>query len=153
VRRALTALAATGLMVALVGLARSVPASASWGDTGSASSGTIASYSVPAAVISSCNVTGNALTGFTARISWTAVTSPHALTYTATIVNLGTPLTVQSSGTTRYVDVQSGLLSTLLGTVVTVQVVAKPPGAGLWVSPPAQQGVLVALLGVSMSCV
>jgi signal peptidase len=151
------ALAGAVALLLLAGMAAEVasarPALAAWGDTATASVGSFAAYTVPAPATPTCVVTGNALSGFNAHIQWPAVTSPHALGYTAVIVDNGTTLTVGSSGGNRFVDVGSGLLGSLLGTTITVRlrsIVATTPA---WTSPPTDQRLQVALLGLNLTCV
>lgn len=82
-----------------------------------------------------------------ARISWTASTSPTALTYTASIVEFGIgPLAV-----TDYVDVTPSLLSSLLGQVLTVRIVGALPGTS-WRTEPADHAVVLGLLGAYVNC-
>lgn len=130
----------------------STPAGATWGDAGTVTSGSFSAYSVPAPPAPLACESGTLLNGNVATISWTAVTTPHALTYSAILVDTGTGLTVHSSGTNRWVQVTNSLLSTLLGQTVTIQVRAHPPGPGDWASPPTERRLHKTLLGLSINC-
>lgn len=154
--RRVGAMAASAVLaVAAVGGADVVtarPASAAFVDSATMTSGLLTAHTVPAPVIGSCNVTGNALTGFTARITWPGVTSPHALGYTAQIVESGTSLTVVTDGANRRVDVTTGLLGSLLGTDVTVRIRGFVTTSPTWTSAPTDKKLRVGLLGLSLTC-
>lgn len=151
--------AAAVLAVGLVGLGgldrgRTESTLAAYNDTGTATAGQFAAYTVPAPLITSCAVTGNSHSGFTATITWSAVTTPHAISYSARIVQSNTALTVNISGATRNVKVMTtGLLGSLLGTTITVEVLGFPTVAPTWKSAPTNQNLTVGLLGLSLSCV
>ncbi len=148
---------AAALVVVLAGVAtgpgRAEPTLAAFNDSGTASSGSLAAHTVPAPALVSCNVTGNVLSGFTATITWTNVTAPHALTYTARIVQNNTNLTINGSGTTRNVQVTTGLLGSLLGSTVTIEIIGRPTAAMAWSSVPTNKSLAVGALGLSLTCV
>jgi signal peptidase I len=128
-------------------------AGAAWGDGSTANVGAFTAYTVPAPAGVTCNVTGSALSGFTAHLQWPAVTSPYALGYTAVIVDNGTNLTVATSGANRVVTIGSGLLGSLLGTTITVRLRANLPTTPAWTSAATDQRLAVGLLGLSLTCV
>jgi len=144
--------AAFAMSVAVASPAAAVPNP--WTDTVAITNSTFTAYTVPKPVLtgSSCNVTGNSITGFTARITWPGVTTPYAFTYTARIVETAQSLTVVTSGSNRRVDVTSGLLGSVLGTTVNVRINTVLPGAPTWISANANQPLVVGLLGLSLSC-
>ncbi len=110
-------------------------------------------YVVPKPAIVSCTVSGGALSQKTATIVWTEVSLPHALDYTATIVQTGQTMSVTDNGTTRQVAFSAGLLSTVLNATYDIRLQAKLPAPnGSWVSVVANQPVTIGLLGLSMSC-
>ncbi len=92
-------------------------------------------YTVTKPAIVSCTVSGGALAQKTARITWTAVSSPFALDYTAVIFETGQSMTVSTVGATKYVDFSAGLLSTVLNSTYNIRITAKLPSPnGCWTS-------------------
>jgi signal peptidase I len=133
-------------------VARTAPTDAAWTDTVGVSGTTLAAYIVPKPQITSCTVTGG-LGQKTARIVWTEVSSPHALDYTATIVETGQSLAVVDQGATRRTDFSAGLLSTVLNQTYNIRITARLPAPnGSWVSVNANQPVTIGLLGLTMTC-
>ncbi|WP_232680710.1 signal peptidase I [Nocardioides sp. R-C-SC26] len=133
--------AAVGATAALA-VTATAPADAAWADPVAVSGTTLTAYDVPAPALS-CS---GAL--LSATVSWTAVTSPYALTYSA-VNALGASFTVNASGSTRWVTV-SGLLS---GASVLVRVTAAVPGAPSWMSSTTTQTVTSLLgLGAGYGC-
>jgi signal peptidase I len=152
-RRAVATVAAVLLVAgAAVEVAGAPAALAAFGDTATATTGSFAAYAVPAPTGVTCHVSGNVLTGFTAHIEWPAVTSPHALGYSATIVDSGAALSVASSGGNRYVEITKGLLGSLLGTTITIRLRALVPTTPSWLSAGTDQPLEVALLGLGFTC-
>ncbi len=137
---------ASGLVVA-----QASPVVAAWTDSASVSGTTVSTYTVPKPVITSCTVTG--LTQKTATITWTGVSSPFALDYTATIVETGQSMTVTTQGSNRQTAFSAGLLSTILNQTYTIRITAKLPSPnGTWISASANQPVTIGTLGTSMTC-
>ena len=143
------------LAVALGGVMATVPTqafAAPWTDPVTVSGTTYTAYIVPKPAIVSCNVTGG-LGQKTARITWTEVSSPFALDYTAVIQETGQSMTVTDAGATRFTDFSAGLLSTVLNATYNIRITAKLPSPnGSWVSVTSNQPVTIGLLGLSMSC-
>jgi signal peptidase I len=145
VRAALGA-ALTFAVVAGVGVGVAQPALAAFADSATVTAGTFAGYDVPVPVLSCSGGLGSA------TISWTAPSSPYVPDYTARNVSNGATLTVNTSGSTRTVVITSGLLSTLLGENVPIEITAHAPGPGTWTEV-AVQVVFRGLLGLTVSCV
>lgn len=135
------------LLLALVAVG--APAWAWWKDQASGSASFTAGSLTPVPS-TTCSVSGNTLTGFTATITWTVQTSPTTMNYSAALREVG-PLTVTTSGNTATTKVTSGLLGSLLGSTVHVDIQAMLPGTS-WVSAVHTRGVSIALLGLSMTC-
>ena len=125
---------------------------ADWTNPVTVSGTTYTAYIVPKPAIVSCNVTGG-LGQKTARITWTEVSSPFALDYTAVIQETGQSMTITDAGATRFTDFSAALLSTVLNATYNIRITAKLPSPnGSWVSVTANQPVTIGLLGLSMSC-
>lgn len=151
-RRGLATVAAVTLVA--TGLTGTLPigTQAAWQDEATAVTGDLTAHEVPTPQPNSCNVTGNAVTGYTATIQWPATTSPHAYTYTATLRQNGANLNVTSpTADTRQVQVTSGLLSSLLGRTVQIDIRSQAPDAN-WTSQRRVRDVQVALLGLTLTC-
>jgi len=139
---------ASGLSVA-----RSVATEAAWTDTVGVTGTNLTTYTVPKPQITSCTVTGGLLSQKTARIVWTEISSPHALDYTATIVETGRSLTVVDDGSNRRTDFSAGLLSAVLNQTYNVRITARLPAPnGSWVSVHANQPVTIGTLGLTLNC-
>jgi signal peptidase I len=153
-----TGAAAVAVLVVGVGasglsVARTAPTDAAWTDTVGVAGTTLATYTVPKPQITSCTVTGSLLSPKTARIIWTDVSSPHALDYTATIVETGQSLTVVDQGPTRRTDFSAGLLSAILNQTYNIRITARLPAPnGSWVSVNANQPVTIGTLGLTLTC-
>lgn len=146
---ALLAVALGGAMAVLPTAASAAP----WTDTVAVSGTSFTAYTVTKPAIVSCTVSGGALSQKTARITWTAVSSPFALDYTAVIFETGQSMTVSTVGATKYVDFSAGLLSTVLNSTYNIRITAKLPSPnGSWTSAVTNQPVTIGLLGVSLSC-
>ena len=130
------------------------PASAApWTDPVPVTGTTLTAYLVPKPVITGCDVTGPSLGQKTATITFTEVSSPYALTYTARLVETGQSITVVDDGATRHVAFSAGLLSTILNQTYNVRIQAALPAPnGTWVSVEANQPVTVGTLGLSLTC-
>jgi signal peptidase I len=148
------ALAGAVALLLLAGTAAEVatarPALAAWGDTATASVGSFAAYTVPAPNPVDCSVAG--LIFYTAHIEWPAISAPHPLAYTATIVETGASLTVAISNGRASVDISSGLLGSLLGDVLTVRLRANLTSTTSWVSAATDQRLQRPLLGLGFKC-
>ncbi|MDR7086719.1 signal peptidase I [Aeromicrobium panaciterrae] len=128
-------------------------AAAPWTDDVVIGGGTYTAYTVTKPAITSCTVTGGALSQKTATIVWTEVSSPYALDYTATIVETGQTMTVTDNGSTRQVQFSAGLLSTILNATYNIRIQASLPSPnGTWKSVVSNQPVTITLLGLGMSC-
>lgn len=144
---ALLAVAIGGAMTVLPTAASAAP----WTDPVAVGGTSFSAYTVTKPLILSCDVTG--LTQKTARITWTAVSSPFALDYTAVIQETGQSMTVSNQGATKYVDFSAGLLSTVLNATYNIRITAKLPSPnGSWTSVVANQPVTIGLLGLSLTC-
>ena len=91
--------------------------------------------------------------GASVAISWPVQTTPTTLAYTATVGDGATSVSapVVVVGGTATTTVTTSLLSTLLGTTMTVRVVAQLPGTS-WTAAPATINVRVVALGVDIGC-
>ncbi|MFD1716323.1 signal peptidase I [Georgenia deserti] len=147
--------AGLALAVGLTGasLSPALPTSARWSDTGALTTGSFAAYTVPTPQATTCSISGNAITGYTATIRWPATTTPYAFTYTATLRATGQSLNVTTPSTgMRQVQVTSGLLSSLFGQTVSVDIRTQLPGTN-WLSPQRRtRGVQVGLGGITLTC-
>ena len=143
----------TGMVVGTVTMVGTPAVAAPWTNDVLVT-GTYAAYTVPRPVLTatSCVVTGSTLNGFTATITWPAVSTPFALTYSARIVESNTVVAVTTSGTNRVVQVTTGLLGSLFGTTVTVRLNAALPSRPTWVSANTDQRLVVGVLGATLTC-
>ncbi|MEZ0580024.1 signal peptidase I [Nocardioides sp. MH1] len=148
-RRRATALVAAPLAVAVVAGA-TTGTTAAYSDTGAVPSGTLTARTVARPDPTACAVTGNSLSGFTATITWPVQTSPATMTYTATLRE-GNALTVTASAGTAQTKVTSGLLGSLLGTTVHVDITAALPGTS-WTSAVRTRALVVGLAGLTLTC-
>lgn len=154
-RRAASATGAGAVMLGVLATPSVAPQPtlAAWTDDATAGTSTLTAYTVTKPVWVSCTVTGSALAQKTATIVWQEVSSPYALTYTATIRETGTSMTVTDNGSTRQTQFSASLLSTVLNQAYHIDVVAKLPAPnGSWVSQTMTQQVTITLLGVGMTC-
>lgn len=151
-RRALPA--ALSLAVVGVGVLWPSPSwAAPWTDAVAVSGTALSAYTVTKPAIVSCTVTGGTLSQKTARITWTEVSSPYALDYTAVIVETAQSLTVVDNGATRYTDFSTGLLSTVLNQTYNIRITASLPSPNAtWKSVVSNQPVTVGTLGISLTC-
>jgi signal peptidase I len=144
------------LAVVLGGAMATVPTqawAAPWTDPVTVTGSTFMSYVVPKPAIVGCNVTGGALSQKTATITWTEVSSPFALDYTAAIVETSQSLAVSDQGATRQATFSAGLLSSVLNSTYNIRITAKLPSPnGSWTSVVSNQPVTIGLLGLSLSC-
>lgn len=130
------------LAPASLSLNRVVPTGAWFTDSASATTESLFAYTVPAPVLT---CTPSLLS---AKVSWTAVSTPYAFTYTAVNASTGAPFTIKSTGSTRTVTV-SGLL---VGTGIVVRVDAVLPGGAAWTASSTQTVNSLAGLGLGYSC-
>lgn len=150
-RRATVLLGAVACML-MLGAVTVPPTWGAWADTATVSGSTLGTYTVPKPDPTSCSVSGNSLSGFTATITWPGATTPYAFTYTATIRETGATVPVTTSGSNRQAQVTSGLLGSLFGTTVNVDIRAQIPGTS-WVSPtPRTRALVIGLGGLTMTC-
>lgn len=140
-----------GAAVLMLGAFTASPTWAAWSDTAAASGSTLGTYTVPKPGATGCSVSGNALTGYTATITWPSQTTPYPFTYTATIRETGANATVTTNGSNRQTQVGSGLLGSLLGSTVNVDIRTQLPGTA-WTSAPRTRALQVGLLGASLTC-
>lgn len=129
-----------------------VSSRAAWVDPVDVSGTTLTAYAVPRPAIASCTVTGPALGQKTATIVWPEVTSPHALDYTAEIVETGQVLIVVDNGTTRQTQFHAGLLSTVLNQTYNIRITASLPAPNAAWTKVSNQPVTVTLLGLGLTC-
>jgi signal peptidase I len=125
------------------------PTSAAWTDAVPIGGVSLAAYTVPKPVITNCTATP-ALAQSAITVTWTAVSSPYALTYRAVVVQSGQVLTVTGTGSTRSARYPTAQLN--LNGTQTIQITAALPGTPSWTSVPATQTVGIALLGLLPSC-
>jgi signal peptidase I len=147
-RRAASTTAGLVLVVglALGGTPAPEPTSAAWTDAVPISGISLAAYTVPKPVITGCS-----MSLLTVTVTWTAVTSPYALTYRAVVAETGATPTVNANGTTRSVSYTTPL-QTVAGVTHTIQITAALPNTPTWTSVAAKQTVKLGLLGVAPSC-
>jgi hypothetical protein len=131
---------------AVAGAPRPEPTLAAWTDAVPVTGTTLTAYTVPKPVITGC--TANLL-GVT--VTFTAVTSPYALTYQAVVAETGQALTVSGTGTTRSAAYPTAL-QTVAGATRTVQITAELPNASSWTSVAAKQTVKSGLAGLAPTC-
>lgn len=113
---------------------------AAYSDSVQVGSGTVSAYTVPKPEWVSCTVTGAGVK--TVTIVWNEVSTPIALSYTATASTpaLGTvTLTVTDNGSTRQAAVRSNVLGVGNSTVTVTAALPAPNGA--WISTPLTQAV------------
>ena len=158
-RRDRRAVVSGGVLVVLVGGSVLGPGqvgptwAAPWTDAVPVTGASYTAHTVTKPSVISCIVTGTALETKTARIVFAAVSLPHALAYSATIVQTGQALAVVDLGVTRAVDFNSSLLSTVLNQPYDIRLVARLPAPnGAWQSVATTQRVTVTLLGLGVSC-
>jgi signal peptidase I len=150
--KARRAVGSTAAGVALVadllvgGVPRPEPTLAAWTDAVPVSGTTLTAYTVPKPVITSCSANLFAVT-----VTWTAATSPYALTYQAVVAETGQALTVTANGTTRS-TVYPTALQTVAGATRTVQITAALANTPSWTSVAARQTVRFGLAGVAPTC-
>jgi signal peptidase I len=107
---------------------------------------TLAAYTVTKPVITNCTSGPVAVT-----VTWSAVSSPYALTYQAVVVESGRNLTVTGSGGTRSATYDT-TLDTLGSTARTIRITAALPSASSWTSIPSNQTVNLSVVGLVPSC-
>lgn len=147
VRMTAVALAAATAMVAAPAVADP------WTDNVPVTGTTLSAHTVAKPAITSCAVTGGALAQKVATVTFTAVSSPVVLVYTAKIKETGTIVTVTGTGATRQIQFSAGLLSTVLNQTYNLEIQAKLPSPNdTWVSVVSTQPVTIGLLGLSLSC-
>lgn len=128
------------------------PGGAAWTDGVGVSGATLTAFTVVKPANLACTVTGGALVQKTATIVWDEVSAPHALDYTATIVETGQAMTVTDNGATSQTQFSAGLLSTVLNQTYTIRITASLPAPGGTWTAVAQQPVTIALLGLGLTC-
>jgi len=124
------------------GTARPEPTLAAFTDAVPIGGTTVKAYTVPKPVITGCTT---ALA--TVTVTWTAVSSPSALTYRAVVAETGQALQVAANGSSRsaqYTTLGQGLG----GTTQTIRITAALPSATTWVSAPATQEVRISTVGL-----
>ena len=148
--RALAVAVAATATALLVALWSGPTTFALFSDSSVVTTGALPSGSVgkPAAV--GCTVSNPVLGTKSLTTTWTAASTPTALTYTAVVRETGQVLTVSSSGTQRSATVTSTLLGSLLGSTFHIDVTATLPGTS-WTATSSRTGTLV-LLGLGFSC-
>jgi len=134
------------LGLAATGAARPAPTLAAFTDAVPVGGTTVTAYTVPKPVITGCSTSLLAVT-----VTWTAVSSPYALTYSAVVVETGQTLTVTGTGGTRSARYATPLQS-VAGVTQTIRITAALPSASTWTSTPATQVVRLPLLGVGSAC-
>jgi signal peptidase I len=134
------------LGLAAAGAPRPAPTLAAFTDAVPIGGTTVAAYTVPKPMITGCSTSLLAVT-----VTWTAVSSPYALTYSAVVVETGQTLTVTGTGGTRSARYATPLQS-VAGVTHTIRITAALPSASPWTSTPANQVVRLPLLGVGPSC-
>lgn len=142
---------AAGLVLVLglalaAGAPRLEPTRAAFIDAVPISGTALGAYTVPKPVITACSA---GLT--TVTVSWTAVSSPYALTYRAVVVETGQVLTVTGTGGTRSASYTT-TLQTVGGATQTIRITAALPSTPAWTSTPANQTVRLPLAGLGPSC-
>lgn len=126
-------------------LTLSTRAVAAWGDSAAVTGALVSSRTLATASLTCTEV----LVGLTdgARISWTPTTAPTTISYSAQVLQTGNSLTVSSNSS---VTLTASLLSSLLGTTVTVRIRGSLPGTG-WTTT-ADHDVSVGLAGLWVNC-
>ena len=128
------------------GTARPEPTLAAFTDAVPIGGTTVKAYTVPKPVITGCSAGL-----FTVTVSWTAVSSPYALTYRAVVVETGQVLTVAGTGTTRSAQYAT-TIQTVAGATQTIRITSALASTPTWTSVPANQTVRLPLLGVGAAC-
>lgn len=150
-RRRAAAVLGVVVCVLMLGTVTVPPTWGAWVDQSTVSGTTASTYTLPKPPLTSCAVSGNTVTGQTATISWTGVTTSFVFGYSATVQETGTVLTVTKSGTTFQTTFNSGLLGTVLNQ--TYHVLIRTTLGTNWASSQATtQPVTVGLLGLSLTC-
>jgi signal peptidase I len=150
-RRAVSTAAGLVLVVGLAagGTSAPQPTSAAWTDAVPINGISQAAYTVPKPVITNCTATPQ-LGQSAVTVSWSAVSSPYALTYRAVVTQTGQVLTVTGTGNTRSARYPTARLN--LNGTQTIEITAALPSAPSWTSVPATQTIGIALLGLLPSC-
>ena len=142
---------AAGGLLLVVGLAvggapSPEPTAAAFTDSVPIGGTTLKAYTVPKPVITGCT---RALATIT--VSWTAVSSPYALTYRATVVETEQNLQVNANGSSRSAQYNT-LGQGTGGAIQNIRITAVLPAATTWVSAPANQEVRISTVGLIPSC-
>ena len=125
------------------------PTSAAWTDAVPINGISLAAYTVPKPVITNCTATPQ-LAQSAVTVTWSAVSSPYALTYRAVVTQTGQVLTVTGTGSTRSARYPTAQLN--LNGTQTIEITAALPSTPSWTSVPATQTIGIALLGLLPSC-
>ena len=141
--------AAAGLVLVLGlaagGATRPEPTLAAFTDAVPVGGTTVKAYTVPKPVITDCAIAVRTVT-----VTFTAVSSPYPLTYSAAVEN-GSDLPVTGTGGTRTVRYTPPLQFTP-GATQTIRITAALPSTPAWTSTPANQTIRLGLVGLIPSC-
>jgi hypothetical protein len=133
------------LGLAAAGAPRPAPTLAAFTDAVPVGGTTVKAYTVPKPVITDCSTAVRTVT-----VTFTAVSSPYPLTYSAAVEN-GSDLPVTGTGGTRTVRYTPPLQFTP-GATQTIRITAALPSTPAWTSTPANQTIRLPLLGLIPSC-